>query len=312
MQAFIATTLALLLVFGVGTLAYRTATAAHRQDCMSLNETYAELDKQFQSSKTHAEEIIASLEKAPHAEGFSSFSSGKKNINLIEDAIAQYSLITDACTPNSNEREYKDAIENNRRIITQIDNAATDLETSLKNFQLKNLSEQLEKQVDQFKGAKLMVSAVIERAKHQAGYVTTSGGTQNLKQAETTLSDLDAKITAYTAEVTAVEVLEERLKQIENDKKVITNAKTLVAQIDKDLAAFAKPVENEEDTKDPKKEPEKDKEKATQNQSEDNDVLLYGDNCEGDNVYEYRRSLGWDLASAKADAQAKCESIRNP
>lgn len=316
-QALIATTLALILVFSVGTIAYRYATATHRQDCASLNEEYTQLATEFEASKTHAKEVVEGLEKAPHAEGFTSFSAGKKSITSIDEAISQYRAINKPCTSNADEREFKDAIETNNRVIQQIDNAVSDLETALKSFQIKNLSNRLDRQVDGLKGVKLMVSAAIERAKHQSGYTSFGVGAQNLKQAETTLADLEAKIASYTAEATSVEALEERLKKIESETSTITNAKSLVAQIDRDLASFAKPLENEEDNKD---EPEKDSdkeskkepEKPSQNQQADKDVLIYGYNCEGDNIYEYRRSMGWDLASAKADANAKCETVKMP
>lgn len=322
-KSFIATSLALILVLAVGIFGYKYVTENNAEDCTTLTAELEELKTQFNASKENAETVIANLESAPYAEGFTTFSIGKHGIEDIQRSISQFKTPEKGCGSAADQREFKNLIEANTRVITTLDNQVGDLQESLKNHQVRTLTTSINTKVEQLRGAKISLTAAMERGKQQTAYAATPGGVRNLGQAEAAIAELGKKIESYTAETDNLETLAQRITQLDGETEVINNAKNLAALIDKEMVNYVRvpgiAVEDKEAEEKAKQEAEEKKaqeeakrkaEEAAANQV-DKDILVYGYDCSGD-TYEYRASKGWDVEAAKADAHAKCKSVKLP
>lgn len=316
-KALVATSLALILVLLLGTVGYKYATKRHGTDCSSLTRQFTEITEQFNSSKENAETFLASLETAPHAAGFTTFSIGKHGIEAIKESIESFKTPDSGCIDTADKRAYKNLLEANTRLISKLDNQVTDLENALKDHQIKTLTDSVDTKVEQLRGAKLTLTAAWERAKHLKEYATTSNGRQKIGQAETMVSDLSKKIESYTAETDSLDTLAQRITQLEGEATLVKKAKTLAEQIDREMASYVRIPKDEQAEKEAKEEADrKAKEEAEQPEAEEEkpntgDVVLYGYDCSGD-TFEYRKSKGWDLNTARADAETKCKSVKLP
>lgn len=324
-KALIASGLAVIFVLLVGGLAYTYATAGNRADCHGLTEELTYLNKEFQSSKESAEEIIKGLASVKYAEGFTTFSTGKHGIEMINETISKYNTEIPPCKNESDQRKLKALIDTNQTGIQELDKATKNLQLTLGDFQIRTLELTLKKKVEELKATKITISGALERGKHMDVFAKTEQGSKLISQAQQIVNQIDTKIQGYTEKTDDLGELEKRLEQITADTAITSSANELAGQIEKSLVSFVKPLQ----TFDPEKEKEKEKEaeekeKETKAKEEkdskpaekpapqvDADIVWIGENCNG-STFEYRKSYGWDAGSALEHARSNCKSSHAP